>query len=163
MPVFEVNPPTVEGARSDVGTLHFHTHHFVCSEKDCKRKQMHAGEPAKFECGKLRCAACALAFRWVCPACRQSGRDDPHKGMMACGTFWHYVCFGCQFCRVSLAKAIWFEVRGRPCCENYRLKLTADGKLDRRGRIVPGAIKADRSQTAGPLIISKRQRWRGAN
>jgi hypothetical protein len=148
----------VEGARSDVGPLYFHTQHFVCSEEDCKRRQMHVGDPAKFEFGKLRCAACSLAFRWICPGCKQSGRNDPRKGMMACGTFWHYICFGCQFCRVSLANALWFQVRGRPCCENCRLKLTADGKLDRRGRIVPGTIKPDPRPSLGSSVMGRRQR-----
>jgi hypothetical protein len=106
-------------------------------------KVMRPDDQAKFECGALRCQVCALAWRFICPVCGKSGRDHPGSGFQACGVFWHYSCFGCQFCRVSLTKAMWWEVRGRPCCEQCRGKLTGEGKLDRRGRLTPRSVKPD--------------------
>ena len=55
-------------------------------------------------------------FAPKCARCSMPIRDD---GVQACGSAWHQSCFGCSECSRPFGDGKYFEVEGRPYCDEH--------------------------------------------
>jgi hypothetical protein len=121
--------------------------------------------------GVLKCRTCAAKDRERCAGCKKRFGESVRK-IERCGFLWHPSCIACQFCKRNLGKPddVVYNVRGKPCCETHYKALGTAGKLDKRGRLTPGAVKGvdehlmiagagkkKRSATIGPRTSSTTQ------
>jgi hypothetical protein len=113
---------------------------------------------AELICGNLMCRRCLGVYRTRCKKC---GQPVAEGAVVACGTRWHPACLECQFCQRVVDYRRVANVRNKPCCSYCQAQMIADGKMDRRGRLMPGVVdgtQEQREEKPPPSTEGKRKR-----